>query len=1005
MKRKLLPLLLTVVLIVAAAIVPMLAVTAAAETTTVSKDYKEMAASVGVTSTSKSVNGLNMPLDENITVRFDKASSGTAPTYYGESIRLYQNGGTVTITAEDGVVMSKIVITVASDSAGKGPISVTGGTASALSGSNYTITVNDNTPSVVVKTTGTSKTQRLYVTNIAVTYDTATTEPEPDPDVPACEHTNKETVVTVPATKGDAGSESVICKDCGTELEKKEIPALGYTVNFVVPEGAEPVTHPNTIEAIMPKGPDAPENFNMYEYSFAGWATAAIDGEVTEAPTLYKEGDKVKITADDTTFYAVYMRAEGGTGESGWIATDVSEIKSTDTVVIVWTNSSGGTFAATNSNSTGSAPAASKVTIADGKITSTVADNIKWNITNNNGTLTIYKNGTTASWMYCTSTNNGVRVGNNAAKTFVIEGDYLKHEGTNRYLGIYNSQDLRCYTTSTTDNIKNQTVAFYVLTESGTAFYSTTLLEDSGECEHKNQTTTTVDAKCEEDGSITVTCDDCGKQISFETIESEGHDWDEGTILPGDEATCSKEGIKTFTCQNDENHTKTEKIDIAAHSYDAETHLCIYNCGKFDPMFVDYSGRYYIATSRGEGKNFFWMTSEVASNRYNAKDSALAELPEKGYFDTTVFVIEKNEDGTYCIYAEGIEGDNYLGWTSGNSGTFVAKDKALALTVDQLEDGRYNIHFAASDGERYLSLNEQASNNYFAFYKGTQKQDLTLVKAPKITVNAASVTLGADLSVNYYIELTNADIADVKVIFTMNGKQTEVTAYTIDGNEFVFTFTGIAPQAMGDVITAEFYLGENLLTTFGNYSVATNLKNIYATTESDAVKVLVTDTLNYGAAAQKYTKYNVENLVNAGWEGIGSNTVPESNDSVKKVVTAATTEGYNLAAAGVQFDFVNKVYVKINAASLEGLTVECNGKALEIEKLSAGTYIAYTEALSALDFATELNITLKLNGEVIHAITYSVNSYAFAMAEDADMSELAIALYRYGASAKTYKNQ
>ena len=70
---------------------------------------------------------------------------------------------------------------------------------------------------------------------------------------------------------------------------------------------------------------------------------------------------------------------------------------------------------------------------------------------------------------------------------------------------------------------------------------------------------------------------------------------------------------------------------------------------------------------------------------------------------------------------------------------------------------------------------------------------------------------------------------------------------------------------------------------------------------------------------------------------------------------------------------------------------------------SAGKYIAYTEALSATDFATTLTLTLKLDGEVIHAITYSVNSYAFAMANDADMGELAIALYRYGKSATAYK--
>ena len=46
-------------------------------------------------------------------------------------------------------------------------------------------------------------------------------------------------------------------------------------------------------------------------------------------------------------------------------------------------------------------------------------------------------------------------------------------------------------------------------------------------CEHANQTTTTVEASCTEDGSITVTCDDCGETISEEVIEA-GHDYVDG---------------------------------------------------------------------------------------------------------------------------------------------------------------------------------------------------------------------------------------------------------------------------------------------------------------------------------------------------------------------------------------------------------------------------------------------------------------------------------------------
>ena len=62
--------------------------------------------------------------------------------------------------------------------------------------------------------------------------------------------------------------------------------------------------------------------------------------------------------------------------------------------------------------------------------------------------------------MYCTNSNNGVRVGINENKTFEIKNGYLYNKGQSRYVGIYNSQDWRCYT-SINSNISNQTLAFY----------------------------------------------------------------------------------------------------------------------------------------------------------------------------------------------------------------------------------------------------------------------------------------------------------------------------------------------------------------------------------------------------------------------------------------------------------------------------------------------------------------------------------------------------------------
>ena len=45
---------------------------------------------------------------------------------------------------------------------------------------------------------------------------------------------------------------------------------------------------------------------------------------------------------------------------------------------------------------------------------------------------------------------------------------------------------------------------------------------------------------------------------------------------------------------------------------------------------------------------------------------------------------------------------------------------------------------------------------------------------------------------------------------------------------------------------------------------------------------------------------------------------------------------------------------------------------------------------------------LSVNGEFLQTLTYSVNSYAYAMQDNANMKALANALYNYGVAAKAY---
>ena len=197
-------------------------------------------------------------------------------------------------------------------------------------------------------------------------------------------------------------------------------------------------------------------------------------------------------------------------------------------------------------------------------------------------------------------------------------------------------------------------------------------------------------------------------------------------------ATCTSTGYTGDVVCNDCGVTVTTGSTTAKIDHNYVDGTCTM-CGAADPPAStgDYSGRYYIAAIR-TGSNYYYMTNDLgtaSTKRYTAVDSGLTTLPASitSAEANKIFVLQKNADGTYLLYAEGISGDNkYLGYTSGNSGTLVAVASALNLTVTP-NGTAYNIHFAASDAERYLALNASTGSDYFAWYKSGQKQDLTLI--------------------------------------------------------------------------------------------------------------------------------------------------------------------------------------------------------------------------------------------------------------------------------------
>lgn len=184
-------------------------------------------------------------------------------------------------------------------------------------------------------------------------------------------------------------------------------------------------------------------------YTFVGWVTEA---NKIDTPTDTDPSANFVTSATSTagiTYYAV-LGVITGYSAASWSETALSDMTASD--VFVFTN--GNQSAIPNDKGTTSAPNVVGITVSEGKVTSEVADKLKWNVTGNSTDgYTFYPNGSTTTWLYCNTTassgsNDNIRVGTGNRKLWVFDNNgYLKTKDTytTRYLSQYASQDFRGY--------------------------------------------------------------------------------------------------------------------------------------------------------------------------------------------------------------------------------------------------------------------------------------------------------------------------------------------------------------------------------------------------------------------------------------------------------------------------------------------------------------------------------------------------------------------------------
>ena len=376
-------------------------------------------------------------LDEVITA--NRIGTGNNGKYYSDW-RFYTNGsneGSFSIDATEGYELQSATFTYTVSNSGAlyfGETKLTSGTAVSLSGRKAVFQC---------KNTNSSTNGQVRLTKIAVTYAEAEGGEEPGDD-PVTEEVNYYLVgsMTEWAVVADAAHAFAINPENNAE----------FMLNFTLAEN-------DAFKVVKVEGetqtwfPEGMGNDYTVDAAHAGEKTIYFrpDGQGGEG---WHEG---------YIFVPANEEVEPATGDV-YAKKAYADIKTGDIVIITMQNATA-VYAASNDQGTGAAPTAVAVTVKDDAIT-TDAINILWTVTKDGANITFAPTDSTA--LYCTNSNNGVRVGKNTNNVFSIDetSGYLFNNATSRFVGVYNNADFRCYT-SVNSNIKDQTLAFFVKEASG----------------------------------------------------------------------------------------------------------------------------------------------------------------------------------------------------------------------------------------------------------------------------------------------------------------------------------------------------------------------------------------------------------------------------------------------------------------------------------------------------------------------------------------------------------
>lgn len=557
-------------------------------------------------------------------------------------------------------------------------------------------------------------------------------------------------------TYSNAGGSTPTALSVPTNLSSSNVTTTGATLSWDAVANASSYT--------VKVGTTEYTGVNTNSYNATGltagtqytWTVKAVGDGISYSTSAYAANANFTTEAE-----------QGGgepSGDGTWTLCSISDLTSSDIFVIVDADSK---KAMTNNNGTSSAPTAAAVTISqDGNTITGVTDVMKWNISGNaSDGYTIYPNGSTTTWLYCTNSNNGVRVGTNTAKTFSLDGKYLKHAGTSRYVGVYDSSDWRCYT-SKGGNIATTDTKFYKYVDNNAGNDDKTLVSIAASGTAADLWT--ADEFSHEGVTITATWDDETQTVVTSSCSFSGYDM---TTAGTQTVTATYQGqtctysvtVNTIANTQETAYTTTQAIALI----DAGKGLKekVYVAGTVSK--VDSYNSTYGSITYWLDENSFEIYGGLAQGgaKFSSKDDIQAEA------EVVVFGVIKKYSATYEMDMNNVL-VSYTTPIPKQTATISAPGAKTTMMIGDVDD-EYTVSY---DGDGALSV--ESSNSAVA----TVTIDGCEVSVHAVGKGTVTITISAPATENYYAASYNYTLTVSKradLPFSFSGGRSDIA--TTDG--------------------------------------------------------------------------------------------------------------------------------------------------------------------------------------------------------------------------------